>query len=602
MDELKSSIVSETVEKIRLRTRIRCFAWAPSLPGPESHAVLGTQTIWGQPIVAVANEDNHVAFVAVDSPTTTLEAQDVWSGEVLGHFSIIPDSENVFAEPVTFDEIMQQQQYVSQMAWSPWVAQGESQRSVLVYATNEDVRARVITYSEETIGIGNEEIIYPDIQMRNAGPMKWSSKVEDGDKLTLALFTLTNVTVLKLSASHGTIITRTSHDLSGRWDELSGAVWDYTSPNPSLHFSSLQETLKYHTTLTLSDNSLTAVPKPHWREQLWDAQALFSAQHELKGAVKTKVWGLSTSPLGDFIATCSTLHPTSMIEYGPPNERRTSIAITALCPSSPPSPPSFPAQSSSAEGIIFTLRKWLDLTGPMPPSPTVISQLATQLAAVQWTPDPPAAPPSFTTPTTPSAYRHLVSQVKHLLLFSQPTILDRSTILTTLTCSPTSPLDIPKTLIAYRLASSFLSLPPTLLTATPLSREIATHHARVVSLINALIDPSASHETRNSAAPCDVCDFCAAPIELAELGSATCGNGHVFPRCGVSFLAIQRPGVSVRCGVCGGRRLRDGWIGLQEGGDEEGGGEGGVVGTVSGARVLFAAVDVCAYCGGKYTG
>ncbi|KAL5447402.1 hypothetical protein PMIN06_007485 [Paraphaeosphaeria minitans] len=604
LNEVESALVHETTEKMRLRARIRSFTWAPSLSNPKPAATIGMQTTWAQPFVAVANDDNQIAIVAVDTPTTTLNAEEEWSGEVLNHFSITPDSGNVFESANTFDEIVQQQRYVSRLAWSPWTIQGEWFHSVLVYATNEDLRARVVTYSGETIGIGDDEVVYPDIKLRYAGPMKWSSKIENGDTVTLALFTLTNVVILKISASNAEVLARTEHDLDGRWDETSAAVWDHTTKDPTIHFASLQTTLSYTNRLQCSNQSLGPIPShPHWREQLWDAQALFSAQHELAGNVRSKVWGLSTSPLGDFIASCSTIHPSDMIEYGPPIDRRTSIAISGLRNYDKDAKLEIPAQDCSAEGLVFTLRKWAERTGDGSESvPTTIDEVAAQLFGLHSKFSSSHINREEPTSEVPTTDIHaLIAYIKNSLL-SSFTLKNRLHILVSQTLAPSIPALLSRTLIAYRLAAFVSVLPQSLTHATRFSAEIAEHHWRIVALVDAIMadgDEGCPQDTVPALMyPCDTCDFCSASIPLEDLDTARCANGHEFSRCGISFIAIQRPRISKACALCRTPYLSEEFVGAQEE-DEEG---GRLDGEVSLARALFLACDVCVYCGGKFTG
>src|SRR5207248_211680 len=145
---------------------------------------------------------NQIAFVVVESPTSTLGENDHWSVKVLKHVSVTPNSGNVFSDPSTFDEIMQQQRHISHLAWSPWVFKDGWYQSVLVYATNDGVRARVVTYTRDTIDLG-EEIVYPMANVRYRGPMKWSPWVEH-DKLKLATFTICGLACFTISATDAT--------------------------------------------------------------------------------------------------------------------------------------------------------------------------------------------------------------------------------------------------------------------------------------------------------------------------------------------------------------------------------------------------------------
>lgn len=612
VNEIESTIVQGTIQKMRLRTRIRCFAWAPPPITSDPSPIIGTQTMWGPSIVAVADEDNHIALVAINSPATTLDIEQPWSGQVLSHFSVIPEPKSVFRSPGTFDEIMQQQRHISQLTWSPWTVQGDRLSSVLIYATNADLRARVIAYNDETVDIGGDEVTYPNIELRYGSRFKWSPKKEDGDKVTLALTALSKVIVLVISTHNAAIISRTEHDLDGYWDEMSGAAWDYTPETPTIHLGSLQAKLNNTTRLQYSNDSITPVPEhPRWREQLWEAQNLFSAQHDLQGHARTKIWGLDTSPLGDFIAACSTVHPTDMVEYGPPNERRSSIVISELRKYGRNTKLEMPVQDCSAEGLVFTLRKWAEGSGDGKETPSsTIDEVTNQLFDVHWKPEVVLGIGEPTSSTPMTDLHALIKYIKHSAFLNPHTVKDRITTLVTQTLAPSLPTTLPRTLIAYRLASFTSTLPTLLRYATPFSIEIAEHHRRAVLLINAAMESSpSSSSTFPQLEPCDTCDFCSADIPLDDLDTATCRNGHEFSRCGISFLAIQKPRISKYCGLCKTPYLSEEFVGAQEEGRGNGAEavEGGAA-EENGARVvslskaLYAACDVCIYCGGKFTG
>ncbi|KAJ5544470.1 Transcription factor IIIC zinc-finger [Penicillium sp. DV-2018c] len=85
------------------------------------------------------------------------------------------------------------------------------------------------------------------------------------------------------------------------------------------------------------------------------------------------------------------------------------------------------------------------------------------------------------------------------------------------------------------------------------------------------------------------CEVCDAGIGWPSIKFAQCANGHRWVRCGLSFLAIQRPGVSKYCSLCRTEAL-----------DEE------RVACVSGGKqgrtfnALFETFDICLHCAGKF--
>ncbi|KAF1963347.1 hypothetical protein CC80DRAFT_530239 [Byssothecium circinans] len=565
----ESVLTSKNVEKARLRTRVRAFAWAHGLPSAESSGIVGTQVKWGQYILAVANDDNQISFVIVESPTSTFGAEDEWTADVLNHFTITPDSESIFLAPGTFDDVMKQQRHVSHIAWSPWTIRGEWYHSVLVYVTNDDVRARLITYKHDTIGLG-DEIVYPDINLRCRGPLKWSPKIRDDDKFELALFGHDGLTVLTVSATYATIIDRKEHDLDDRWDDISGAVWDHSDKDRSrLHFSSVTSTMSSPTAaVSLLAEKLAALPSPGWREQISDSQALFSAQNDLKGNVKSKVWGLCGSPLGDFVAACHTVHPSDMLEYGPPRDRHCTIAVNSFKSYSQIAALELPVKNVSAEGITFTVRKWLENTvessKQMPAfQEQVLEKLMTTYGPISEAHSSDSAMNSYKS----DSLAELTAEFKQNVFLHPNTVNDRYTILTNRVCDPTTSNALSKTLIAYRLANATTQLPANFSRASHFSLSILSLHRELIALVNTVINPD--QDLSSSIAPIsggviDTCDFCNAVIPFEDLDVARCKNGHEFPRCGLSFVSIQAPRITKNCTICGMLFLSEEFVDAQE--------------------------------------
>lgn len=655
--EETSDITDSLCERMRLRTRIRVFAWAPALPSTLPISILGSRLAFGQHILAVCNDDNQLALVVVDSPASSYGADKNWNAEVLTHVTLTPDSECIFAQPAVFEDMLKQQRHVSYISWSPWVIRGDWYHSIIVYATNDDVRARVVTYAHDSVGLG-DEVVYPGIEMRFNGPMKWSPTVNDG-VLNLALFTASGLVHLKISMVDASIVERITHSLDGRWDPISGAVWDLNQqPEPRLHFSSLLSTIQYPTAvLEVTSNKLEALDTPSWRDQIENSAVLFSAKNDLKGHTKMKVWGLVASPLGDFIATCHSVHPSDMIEYGSPNDRRGTVVVSALRRYRQIRE-GFPTGDVSAEGVLFTLKKLVENTlEDSDELPAFLDEMGEKLSRV-YAPIEAAADGNGTSSPTPDSdsLDVLVKNFKQVALFNAESLKDRYTILASVACSVKSVNTLERTLIAYRLAKSFSTFPNSL-SITSFSTEIRAHSRQVISLIQALIesddaktdvtvpvDSAVSLEV--AASTLDTCDFCSAPIPFTDTASATCTNGHQFPRCGLSFLAIQSPGITKYCGICSTPFLSEEFVVAQEveakperTGEQRNGEDGDVsmIGTAAGegsqqanisndnqiveiggdelaaedgtrelpttlARVLFLACDVCIYCGGKFIG
>ncbi|KAF2799930.1 hypothetical protein K505DRAFT_293823 [Melanomma pulvis-pyrius CBS 109.77] len=652
-----SLLASEFEEGIRLRRRVRAFAWAPSMHGGQTAGTIGTQLSWGQPMIAVSNDDNQIVLMTVDSPTSTFGVNEAWSSEVICYFTVTPDPKSIVSEPMLFDEILQEQRYAPHIAWSPWVEVGGTLHSVLAYATNQDIRARVIAYSSDDTKFG-PEIVYPNIDMRYAGPMKWSPKA-DGNVLTLALFTDTEVIYLTISPLDASVLHQATHHLDDRWDSISGVAFHVCPQNSTeLHFSSLMSTGQHTTALLeLTAAGLTAKNPPNWHADIKGIDANFSIIHDLRGNVNTMLWGLSTSPLGDFIAYCYTTHPTDMIEYGPPADRRVTLTIRNL---SNTDSLSFMPGNVSAEGAIFTMKKWIENVQKLEELPAERLRIRGKLLEAyghkqKFFDGNDALTIAYASPDLTT----ILAAFKEDVFLNRNTLRDRYDILTSIICTPSASTDLAKTMIAFRLATTVQSLPLYLSLATVFSRTILSQSSQVLLLIQELTD--GTNATERQPEPVESCTFCSAPISFTSLTSASCTNGHQYARCGLSFLALQLPGITKHCGVCGTSFLNDEYVierekivrtrphtsedgvmsvegGVREKGDAERDverldtrGESAITTEprqsdkatteqeldatsdiddkemgrelpLSLARILFFGCDACIYCGGKYVG
>ncbi|KAI8939105.1 hypothetical protein NX059_004941 [Plenodomus lindquistii] len=567
-------------EKLRLRSRVRAFTWAPPLPNRDPACVVGTRLSYGPHVVAVSNDDNRVIFVTIRSPTSTNGLSTGWSAEVFTHFSVTPSPEGIVSGPVVFEDMVEQQRYIPYLAWSPWIERKGYHQSVVVYSTNHDVRARVVKFVQGTMELC-DEILYPNVEPKLNGPMRWSPIVEDGDKLKLALFTATGLVCLTISADDGSVISTLSHDLDARWDEISGAFWDVAQqPKPKLHVSSLASTLKNPTAvLEVSSTGLVRSGFPMWRDQIEDNLALFSMKNDLKGNCRARVWGLTLSPLGDFVAACHSVHPSDMIEYGPPGDRRGIVTISTL-KKYLDLREAFTLWDVSAESVLFSTKKLAQNAVEDSEQMSEFAQeMVEKLLQTHNSPqDTDSSTDLSTLNTSPSSLVALIEAFKRAAFLQENSLRDRYTILINRACGNASPEELPRTLIAYRLASTLQHLPSTL-SQTPFSAEIRLHHQQVVSLIDALTSdqvatasPESQEEANNqelaaattNVIATDVCDFCSAPIPFSDLGFAACTNGHGFPRCGLSFLAIQAPGITKYCGICSTPFLNEEFVAAQD--------------------------------------
>jgi len=599
---------------------------------------MGTQTSYGRQYLVATNEDNQLLFLSVDSPTTTLGSIQNWNAAVLTHVAFEPEQESTFTDPLFFDGLMKQQRFISHVAWSPWVLRGDVYQSVVAYATNEEVRGRVVTCTDLNIELGSE-VRYPGISLRYSGSLTWCPRLKDAGQAILALFTNSGLVYMTISVKDASIVDKAEHDLDGRWDQVSGIAWDCEShASPRLHFSSLLSTVQSPTAVVEeSAGGLKAVKAPNWKEKIENSMVLFSVKNDLKGHSKTKVWGLTAAPLEDFIAACNSLHPSDSIEYGPPADRRGTVALSTLRHYSKIRE-SFPVRNTTAEGVLFTLKKLVENTVEDADQMPAFAEEAVDKLLLAYKPIELAE--GDTLGSELDDLQELVRRFKTQALFNENTLRDRYSILVAHACNDTASNELARTLISYRLATVLQTLPP-VLSQTTFSKEVLLHHRQLVALIDGLFSSgNMETETLNETGPeqsatrtgddnfevdlipehtvssskdqtisdnrsrldemvnvTDQCDFCSAPIPFTDLTTAHCTGGHEFPRCGISFIAIQAPGVTKYCGICSTPFLSEEFMRAQEIGEEV-----DAEPELTLARVLSQACDVCVFCGGKFVG
>ncbi|ORX94757.1 transcription factor IIIC subunit delta N-term-domain-containing protein [Clohesyomyces aquaticus] len=559
-------------DKACQRRRIRTYCWAPGMNGVISTGCVGTQLSWGKHMIAVSNDDNDLVLVELQSPTSSFGNEDTWKAEVLGHFSLLCSPQGSVEHPGILDEYLSEQQHICHVSWSPWAVDGEGLRSVLSYATNTDLRARVISYSQGRISVG-PDVVWPGIELRYSGPLKWLPNIGVGNTLTLAVFTMTELLCLTVSAKDACVLQRLTHNMDGRWDTVSGVAFDIRSPpSTTIHFSSVMGTTHYPTAaIEVLPDRLSPASEPYWQSQLQESQAYFSANFDLAGTANPKTWGLSASPLGDFVASCFTMHPTDMIEYHTVSERRGTIAVSHLSSSS--SELIIPTGDVSTEGVLFTIKKWWE--NNIEDDDEAEEAKAKILEKLLESHSIPRSLISSSGSLVPNpGFSELdaafLSQFKQRLFLDPNTLKDRYKILISMVChSPNSSdetskndVAIARTMIGYRISKELQRLQGVLSESSVFSTQVLANIQEVSQLIRTM----GSDEVPFQPFPptIEACEFCGATLKMEDLSEAQCPNGHQFVRCGLTFLAIQGPGISKYCGVCSRAYFSDEYVLEQE--------------------------------------
>lgn len=178
--------------------------------------------------------------------------------------------------------------------------------------------------------------------------------------------------------------------------------------------------------------------------------------------------------------------------------------------------------------------------------------------------------------------------------------------------------------IIRRLTTETLRLPRSMCDQSRLSADIVRIYSIVLAKLDQREGKTSHMQSQLTRADGEACTVCNKMLPFESLRWARCSNGHQFPRCSLTFLAIQAPGMTKSCVICNSQCLNEYLIdslvphspsggentGAKDDTAENNGGPPGILtqGVVqrepmaSLIRVLFAACDICIYCGGKFAG
>lgn len=218
----------EKVERLRLRQRIRAFSWSPSTSHPGPLTTIGSPLNWGTYFLAVSNDNNEITILRILSPYDPLSPTEEWSVKATAHFKVHNNSTSQVHAPGIFDEYVQQQRFISHLAWSPWSGRESARhQSTLAYASNSELRARNIfghiqKNGHLSLSIAESESTYQAINLKHAGPLRWGPQVGNQDRIFLIAFSQTDALCFSVLETDASDFEVSTHDLDGRWDAVSG--------------------------------------------------------------------------------------------------------------------------------------------------------------------------------------------------------------------------------------------------------------------------------------------------------------------------------------------------------------------------------------------
>ncbi|KAH7058765.1 transcription factor IIIC subunit delta N-term-domain-containing protein [Macrophomina phaseolina] len=673
-EEIRADLDWET--RRRLRRRVRSFAWSPQLR-PEQSPKQSIQDACfpvNGSFIAVANDYNDVVILRVDSPFSFFSpAASKWSARAVAHFSLEPKLDlHSNPRPFTLDETLRDQRYISNLAWSPWATDKNGvPEALLAYTTNDSIhlrRIRSLPYSSEMFSELVDVFSDTSVSSRNAHLLRWMPRACDNVYYLMA-FSQAGAFCYEVPVKDPARTTVSSHDLDKRWDMVIGCAFNgFAKENAEVQFTSqIIAPIAKTSELKMPIEPIEEPQTPLFQQSIRESEQLFSAENELAGHTLTKAWAMCSSPLGDLVASGVSFHPGDMVEYTIAATSRTHIGIQPFRDTSgaftlPASGGLCPVEDLSAETLIYCAKTWLE---DLPEESRAEHAVRNTILDQYWN----ALGLSKNSIRTSEIDRYprvadyglslrertLIVQALRRAVFSddKDTLKQRYGRLLTLFFDPKGTTQSDDAPAIQKLVTEVLKLPKSCYNDSEVGRKIRTVYASMLPwLTDAKVDTTGDEAMEASAdIHVEGCEICDDSIGFESFAWARCGQGHEFVRCSLTFLAIQAPGISKLCGICGKRYLNEEYLrktdrmivesgetpspgergqqdvvmqgadsgeeailtstetdGTGEGNAKQGGevaegaeADGGRL-PITLTRILFGACDVCIYCGGKFVG
>ena len=647
-DPISDDAKQEKREEAQVRQRIRAFAWS-AITGRDCEVAESVQGYIRrhEHYLAVSTEAQDILMFRVDSPHDVLRPDHTeWKLTLTHSFNVGAEVQSLLqtlhGDVLTIEETEHTSSdtfIADNLAWCPSHESGHGEGE-LAFITNgklysfpvePDRHNRSGSKANTNGGVRCLLLGRSDV----SGPLKFNQKT--GQLIAFCADTVFCIHFDRDEADEPCwnpgcrVASVTEHHLDGRWDEISGvAVTRNGSDMQHINLVSHMSTASAKTTaLQLPLDPEAASSNSHWQQAINESRATYSAEYDLAGNVQERIWGIAASPLGDYIATCSSMLPSDAITHVIQSEQSSALNITketglaehVLLP--PQGGVSVPSELS-AEALVFSLQRQLERTKG--------AEVATVVTTLQRAMGFPGSDLTEVDDDWESgATDDLDSQLQAIRLrvyWQSDMLQQRLKRLAELVLSGRQgPMQLSEE--GYRqLLGSVLML----------SEQFSSHggpSGRIRNVYRAVQDRldkrkgdradggGVREDATESEQWSESCTICKQRVPFESLKWARCATGHQFSRCSLTFLAIQGPGISKFCRICNAQYLNEAalpeFVPTSDEGIEmtdlaneqtEGTSEQWVQVTqnagskmepkASLARLLFAACDVCIFCGGRF--
>jgi hypothetical protein len=318
------------------------------------------------------------------------------------------------------------------------------------------------------------------------------------------------------------------------------------------------------------------------------------AQYQTDTGVQERAWGIASSPFRNYVATCVTFHPSETLEYAIQTEQTTTVNITAES--------KYPAASllsprakkmmrncnATAETIAFQIGRSQEPKANDSDVPKLdFSNIVRSIESA--TPDLETQLNNESTSNTANNLESTLSNIHHYLrsklVFASEARRLRTRRLARFIMAhhgeQQASVDVvkrerdPNVEMIRILIEAVLTIPnhdrPAVVISEedPLGCMIRNIHRVILGKLNALqteqthvggrAEVNAVEGNEDLSTSFEHCETCNTPIKFESLKWARCSNSrqvHQFPRCALTFLAIQQPQQQAQspmtksCGLC----------------------------------------------------
>lgn len=603
----------QLVEQSRVRQRIRSFAWSPPLV--RDGQACGDEEYY----LAVSTESGDILFLRIVSPSNRPTTRNLeWAITVVGSLNLELHLKNLLQYNVNDVCIGHY------LGWDRWKTDDTGDRlAQFAYVCGGRLFTASIKRHSNAFGIDMSKL-----HLRDRSDVYGPIQFVPGDQAD-SLIAFGDDTVFQVDV--GAAAHNRTHHLDGRWDKVSGVA--FTNPGDSstlVHISSLLSmSTASTTTLSLPLQEHETSIEPSWQHAICESKAVYGADLDVGGQVLERTSGIASSPMGDYVSTFTTMHPSDCIEYVIGSDQTSALNITWESESSqsnilPPLHTAAPPQPSSAEALLFSLVRQLERYAESEEPVEVDRGLLTAevLHCSPFRQDIHSAGNLDTSPPVDSSPEGIFHHLKQALC-AQPDILSAQALrIVDIALKPSMPRSQIVRRVVLRLVEEVLKLPSDVV-------DIDIHSERIratFAIVSAkLTSPEQSTDTVPHPNNLESCKICQQPIPFEALQWARCSSGHQFSRCALSFLPVQEPGITKSCGICGLQYLNEKVFSDVEPTTDDiemadvPSAEGNIDAPANDtwvevshnlnafprptrtlAQILFAACDLCIYCGGKF--